>query len=134
MPLSSLIYIIWDIDPAVFSFSDIPRWYGVCWMIGIALGYQVMLYIYKKEGKSQEELHTLGLYVILGVVLGARLGHIIFYDPIYYWNHPVEILPIKLDPTFQFTGFAGLASHGAGVGSLIAIYLFCRRHGEKYFW
>jgi phosphatidylglycerol:prolipoprotein diacylglycerol transferase len=134
MAISSLLYIVWDVEPRVFSFSEIPRWYGICWVIGMALGYQVMLYIYKKETKSEEQLHTLALYLIIGAVVGARMGHILFYDPVYYWNHPMEILPIKLYPTFQFTGFAGLASHGGAIGVLMATYLYSRKYRKNFLW
>ncbi|GLU51801.1 prolipoprotein diacylglyceryl transferase [Dyadobacter frigoris] len=93
-----------------------------------------MLYIYKKNGKPAEKLDILTTYVIIGTLLGARFGHILFYDPIYYWHHPIEILPIRLSPHFEFTGLSGLASHGGGIGIFLSIYLYCRKYKESYIW
>jgi prolipoprotein diacylglyceryl transferase len=92
------------------------------------LGYLVMQKIYKDEGLPQPDLDKLAIYVALGAVIGARLGHIIFYDPVYYLNNPIEILPIRIKPTFEFTGFAGLASHGGVAGALFALYLYSRKY------
>lgn len=91
-----------------------------------------MLYVYKKEGKSEEKLDILATYVIIGTLLGARFGHVIFYEPSYYWHHPIEILPIRLSPHFEFTGLAGLASHGGGIGIFLSVYLYCRKYKENY--
>ncbi|NOT73554.1 MAG: prolipoprotein diacylglyceryl transferase [Cyclobacteriaceae bacterium] len=129
-----IAYIIWDIDPRVFAGLEFLRWYGFCWAVGMLAGYQVMLRIYKHEGLSQADLDKLTAYVAVGAILGARFGHILFYDPIYYLNHPIEILPIRMDPTFQFTGFAGLASHGGILGALFALYLYCKRHTKDFLW
>ncbi len=71
---------------------------------------------------------------MIGVVIGARLGHILFYDPVYYWNNPVEILPFKLEPHFYFTGLAGLASHGGVMGALLGLHLYNRRLNTSYLW
>lgn len=127
-------FILWNVRSNVFPDLEIPKWYGLCWALGIFLGYQVMLYIYKKEGKSVEKLDILTTYVIIGTLVGARFGHILFYDPIYYWHHPIEILPIRLSPHFEFTGLAGLASHGGGIGIFLSIYLYCRKYKENYLW
>ena len=126
--------LVWDVDPQVFSGFGLVRWYGVCWMIGMLLGYLIMLRIYKAEGIASAELDKLNIYVILGALLGARLGHVFFYDAAYYLSHPIEILPIKLEPTFHFTGFAGLASHGGILGALLALYLYKRKHRTNYLW
>ena len=93
-----------------------------------------MLNIYKTEAVEQIELERLTTYVMLGAIIGARFGHILFYDPIYYWNNPIEILPIKIKPAFQFTGLAGLASHGGILGALIALYFYCRKFKKDYLW
>ncbi|MEL6535563.1 MAG: prolipoprotein diacylglyceryl transferase [Bacteroidota bacterium] len=129
-----LSYIIWDIDPQVFEGFRLLRWYGVCWFLGMVLAYRIVLHIYKKEGIPTTELDSLTVYVILGVILGARLGHVFFYEPDYFLQHPIEILPIKLEPSFQFTGFSGLASHGGILGALIALYLYKRKHQKNYLW
>ncbi|GHN01599.1 prolipoprotein diacylglyceryl transferase [Cytophagales bacterium WSM2-2] len=127
-------YIIWDIDPEIFDGFEFLRWYGVCWAVGIILGYQMVLRIYKAEGIPTVELDKLTVYVMLGAIIGARLGHILFYDPLHYLNNPIEILPIRINPTFQYTGLAGLASHGGILGALIALYLYHRKFKKDYLW
>jgi len=126
--------IIWDFDPRIFAGLEFLRWYGLCWAIGMILGYQVMLKIYKHEGLSQPDLDQLTIYVVLGAIIGARFGHILFYDPIYYLNNPIEILPIRIKPTFQFTGLAGLASHGGVLGALFALYLYTKKYKKDFLW
>lgn len=129
-----ILYIIWDIDPRIFHGFEYLRWYGVSWVLGMLVGYKIMQHVYKSEGIQTIELDRLTTYVMLGVIIGARFGHILFYDPIYYLNNPIEILPIKINPTFQFTGFAGLASHGGILGGLFALYLYNRKFKGSYFW
>jgi prolipoprotein diacylglyceryl transferase len=127
-------YILWDVDPRIFGGLEFLRWYGFCWAIGMILGYQVMLKMYNHEGLSQPALDKLTAYVALGAIIGARVGHILFYDPIYYLNNPVEILPIRTEPAFQFTGLAGLASHGGVSGALFALYLYCKKYRKDFLW
>lgn len=127
-------YIIWDMDPKIFDGFEFLRWYGLCWAVGMILGYRIMLNIYKVEGIPNVELDKLTTYVMLGAIIGARFGHILFYDPLYYLNNPIEILPIRIKPTFQFTGLAGLASHGGIMGALIALYLYNRKFENDYLW
>ena len=127
-----LSFILWNVRSNVFPGLEIPKWYGLCWALGIFLGYQVMLYIYIKEGRSPDQLDRLATYIIVGTLIGARLGHIIFYDLIYYLHYPIEILPIRLSPHFKFTGLAGLASHGGGIGIFLATYLYSRKYRENY--
>lgn len=129
-----ITYITWDVDPVIFTGVTFLRWYGFCWAIGMILGYQVMLKIYRHEGLPQPGLDRLTIYVALGAIIGARLGHILFYDPLYYLDNPIEILPIKINPTLQFTGLAGLASHGGVAGALLALHLYCRRYQENFLW
>jgi phosphatidylglycerol:prolipoprotein diacylglycerol transferase len=127
-------YITWNIDPNIFDGVEFLRWYGLCWAVGMILGYQVILRIYKVEGIPNVELDKLAAYVMLGAIIGARFGHILFYDPLYYLHNPIEILPIRIKPTFQFTGLAGLASHGGILGALLALYLYCRKFKKDYLW
>ncbi|OEK04867.1 prolipoprotein diacylglyceryl transferase [Roseivirga misakiensis] len=129
-----IAHIYWDIDPRVFSNFEFLRWYGTCWLLGMVLGYKIMLMIYKREGLESIELESLATYVMLGGIIGARFGHILFYDPIYYWNNPIEVLPFRLNPTFEFTGLAGLASHGGIIGALLALYLYNRKYKKNYLW
>lgn len=125
-------YIIWDINPLVFPSFAFLRWYSLFWVLGILSGYQLVLYIFKQEKLPVKELDALAIYVVLGAILGARLGHVIFYEPVYYWNNPIEILPISLYPHFRFTGFAGLASHGGIIGVLIALFFYRRKYKRDY--
>lgn len=126
--------ITWDVSPEVFDGFAFFRWYGLCWIVGMLLAYRIMLSIYKSEGTSAHELDNLTTYLVLGILIGARLGHILFYDPIHYWNNPIEILPFKINPTFEFTGLAGLASHGGILGALFALYLYTRKFNKDYVW
>ncbi len=127
-------YIIWDVDPNIFESFEYFRWYGFCWAIGMILGYQIMLRIYKEEGIPSAELDTLTTYVMFGGIIGARIGHILFYDPFYYLSHPIEILPVRVNPEFQFTGLAGLASHGGTAGALFMLYIYHKKSGRNYLW
>jgi len=126
--------IIWDLSPNIFPGFEYLRWYGFCWLLGILLGFKIMQKIYKAEGISIIQVDKLAFYVMIGGVIGARLGHILFYDPVYYWHNPIEILPIRVNPTFEFTGLAGLASHGGVIGALIALYLYNRKFNKGYLW
>lgn len=127
-------YIIWEIAPEIFNGLEFFRWYGVCWLLGLLAGYQILYSIYKSENIPPSELDNLTTYVVLGAILGARLGHILFYDPIYYWKNPIEILPFRIEPGFEFTGLAGLASHGGILGALFALYLYDRKYRKGYLW
>ena len=126
--------IIWDIDPNIIPGFDYLRWYGASWALGMLVGYQIVSRIFRAEGVPIEALDKITTYVALGAIIGARLGHILFYDPIHYWQHPIEILPIRLEPSFAFTGLAGLASHGGILGALFALYLYTRKHHQRYLW
>lgn len=129
-----MAYITWDISPEIFAAIPFLRWYGLCWVLGIFLGQRIMLSFYKKENLSVANVDELSIYMMFGGIIGARFGHILFYDPIYYWNNPIEILPVKIDPHFEFTGLAGLASHGGVLGALLALYLYNRKAKLGYLW
>lgn len=121
-------FIIWDVDPDVFviPFIDHPvKWYGLSWALGFLFSQQIMYYIYKQEGKPVKDVDTLTLYIIVCAFLGARLGHFIFYDPSMFITDPLFIL---LPP------YAGLASHGGAIGTLIALYFFARKTNVRYLW
>jgi phosphatidylglycerol:prolipoprotein diacylglycerol transferase len=129
-----LHYLIWNVRPQVFSWMDLPRWYSICWAVGVLLSMGVAYYILGKEKRPEDETDKLTVYLLIGTLLGARLGHIVFYDPAYYWHHPIEILPISLHPSLHFTGFAGLASHGGGIGIMVAAFLFARKRNLNVLW
>lgn len=128
-----MAYIIWDVGREIVEGGPL-RWYSVCWMLGIVAGYMVMRSIFRVERVHINELDLLALYTLLGGIIGARLGHVLFYDPGYYLSNPIEILPFKINPRFEFTGFAGLASHGGTLGALLALYLYKRKYGRSYRW
>jgi phosphatidylglycerol---prolipoprotein diacylglyceryl transferase len=129
-----IAYIVWDISPEIIDGIVFFRWYGICWVVGMALGYKIMLEIYKVEKTPLIEIDKLTTYLVVGVIVGARLGHILFYDPVYYWHNPIEILPFRINPSFEFTGLAGLASHGGVIGALLALYLYNRKFQKGYLW
>ncbi|VXC05697.1 Prolipoprotein diacylglyceryl transferase [Flavobacterium sp. 9AF] len=130
--------INWNVDPVIFWIMDtFPiKYYGLLFAAGITVGYLIMKRIYKNENVPLQNLEVLSGYVILGTILGARLGHCFFYQPDYYFNNPIEILlPIqKINGAYEFTGFMGLASHGGVIGVLIAIFLYCRKHKVRLLW
>ena len=132
--ITLLPYITWDVDPLIFPPFEFLKWYGLLWVTGIILGYQLLLKIYRRENLPSSDADRLTLYVLIGAIVGARLGHVLFYEPLYYWNNPIEILPIKLNPQIRFTGLAGLASHGGVIGTLIALYVYNRKYKKGYLW
>ncbi|MCT4639980.1 MAG: prolipoprotein diacylglyceryl transferase [Bacteroidales bacterium] len=117
--MNILASINWNLDPEIFPLGPFSvRWYGLLFALAIYLGYVIIDKIYKSEGFKQESVDKLSFYTVIGMVLGARLGHCLFYEPEYYLSNPLEILKIW---------HGGLASHGAAVGILIALYLFSRK-------
>ncbi|PKL83353.1 MAG: prolipoprotein diacylglyceryl transferase [Ignavibacteriae bacterium HGW-Ignavibacteriae-3] len=119
--------VYWNVSPDIFSIGPVTiRWYGLFFALSFLVGYQIMLVIFNKEKKSEQDLNDLVWVMILGTVLGARLGHCLFYNPSYYLSHPLEILQIWK---------GGLASHGAAIGILIALYLYVKnRKDMSYLW
>jgi len=105
-------------------------------VIAFSLGFYIMKKIFISEHKSLDKLDALVIYVAIATLLGARLGHVFFYDWDYFKEHPLEIiLPFRFSPTFEITGFSGLASHGAAVGIILAMILYIRKYPEfKLSW
>lgn len=128
----------WNVDPVIVMITDsFPlKYYGALFAAGILLGYFIVRKIYKKENQSVDSLDNLLIYVIVGTVLGARLGHCFFYEADYFLQHPVEILlPIqKIDGIYQFVGYQGLASHGGTIGVLTALILYCKKFKVNLLW
>jgi prolipoprotein diacylglyceryl transferase len=121
-----LSYITWDVHPELFNLGPISvRWYGLLFATAFIVGYKIMQWIYKREGKPESEVEQLAIYMILGTVIGARLGHCLFYSPGYYLSNPLEILMVWK---------GGLASHGATIGILIALYLYTKKKKENILW
>jgi phosphatidylglycerol---prolipoprotein diacylglyceryl transferase len=118
--------INWDMNPEIFRIGNFAiRWYGLLFASGFFFGYIIFLRFFKKEGLSVELLDKLTIYMALGTVIGARLGHCLFYEPDYYLSNPIEILKI-----WQ----GGLASHGAAIGILTSLWLFTRKHKKPFIW
>jgi len=128
----------WNVDPVIYMITDsFPlKYYGALFACGLLLGYYIVRNVYKKEGLPLDNLDSLLVYVIVGTILGARLGHCLFYEPAYFLEHPIEILlPIqKVAGVYKFVGFQGLASHGGSIGVLIAMLLYCRKYKVKFLW
>lgn len=112
----------WNVSPEIFELGPIRlRWYGLMFLLGFSLGYRLMMSVCRWENKPLEKLDSLLVHLVLGTTIGARLGHCLFYDPVHYLSHPLEILKI-------WEG--GLASHGGGTGVIIALWLFVRKNPE----
>ncbi len=110
-----LDFITWTAHPNLISSPVTVRWYGLMFAIGFLVGYEIVYRIFKREGAPEGWLAPLFFYVVIATVLGARLGHVFFYDWGYYSQHPGDILKI-------WEG--GLASHGGTIGIIIAIFIF----------
>ena len=134
-----LNYITWEVDPEIFKIGFLSiRYYGLMFAAAFFFGYYFMSKIFKREGIPIETLDKLTIYVAVGTILGARLGHCLFYEPSHFLSHPAEIfLPWKGVPftdNFEFTGYQGLASHGGALGILLTLILFSRKTKLKFLW
>jgi len=124
------LQIVWD--PASEGINIIGdfkiHYYSMMWMIAFISGWFIMKKIYKNENQSNEKLDSLFIYSVLGIMIGARLGHVIFYQPELFKEDFFSIfLPFKFKGGFAFTGFRGLASHGAAIGMIISMYLYNKK-------
>lgn len=121
-----LASIDWNVNPEIFRIGNFAiRWYGLLFASGFFFGYWILAKCFKKEGIPIEVLDKLTIYTAIGTILGARLGHCLFYEPGYYLSNPIEILKIWR---------GGLASHGAAIGILVAIYFFSKNTKKSYLW
>jgi prolipoprotein diacylglyceryl transferase len=136
-----LHYIIWNPSPEIFTIPGIDwpvRWYGLMWALAFIASHFFMNRIFRTEGRTDKDLDTLTLYIILGTVIGARLGHCLFYGPWFdeynaagqlvnegYLSHPLNMLKV-------YEG--GLASHGGAIGILTGMLLYCRKTKESWLW
>ena len=123
-------YILWNPDVVAFTLGPVEvRWYSLLWCIGLFAVYQLMHYLFKEQKLGEDKFEPMFLYCFLGILIGARLGHCLFYEPGYYLSHPMEmILPMRKFPDgeWHFTGYEGLASHGGTLGLMIAMVLYSR--------
>jgi phosphatidylglycerol:prolipoprotein diacylglycerol transferase len=128
-------YILWDVNPEIFTIPEFAgigpfpvRWYGLLFAAGFLIGQQVMIHVFKKERKPLEDIDALTLYMVLSTVLGARIGHYLFYQPEILFKNPREVL---MPP------YAGLASHGAIIGIITGLWLYSRSRkatGQSFLW
>ncbi len=131
--LNMLGYIVWNVKPEIFQIPETwpviggfaVRWYGLLFALSFILGYIMVKKFFAKENIPEKLLDELSTYMVVFTILGARLGHVFFYEPHYFLAHPLEILQIWK---------GGLASHGAGIGILIGIYIFARKNKLPFLW
>lgn len=127
----TLNYIHWNIDPEIINIFGISiRYYGLFFVTGLILCVYILDWIFKKENIPQVNLEKLSIYGMIGILVGARLGHCLFYEPAYYLSNPLEmLLPIKFlkEGGIEFIGYQGLASHGGALGLIIALILYSRK-------
>lgn len=118
-----LNYIIWNVDPVLFHLGSLQvRWYGLLWALGFLIGYFIMKRIYQREKMAEDALDKLLIYMLVSTVVGARLGHCLFYEPDYYLSNPLKIFAV-------WEG--GLASHGGAIGILIGLWLYVRNYNKS---
>ncbi|MCD4769431.1 MAG: prolipoprotein diacylglyceryl transferase [Bacteroidales bacterium] len=118
--------IPWDVNPEIFRIGSFAvRWYGLLFASGFLFGYFLFRKMFLNEGISEEVLDKLTIYTAVGTIVGARLGHCLFYEPSYYLSNPVEIIKIW---------HGGLASHGAAIGIFLALWLFAKKVKKPYIW
>ncbi|MBD2700889.1 prolipoprotein diacylglyceryl transferase [Spirosoma sp. BT702] len=126
-----LQYIIWEVNPEIFHIGSFSvRWYGLLFALGFLIGMQIMTYIFKQEGKPAADTDTLLIYMVVSTILGARIGHFLFYEPEVLLHNPLVVVTPP---------FAGLASHGATIGILTSLWLYSRRKqsqltGQTFLW
>ncbi len=138
--------ITWNPDDTIFKLGVLQiKYYNMMWIVAFAVGWFIMKRIFQSEKKSLQKLDSLFIYTVIATMLGARLGHVFFYDWSYYKNHLIEILlPIRESADgalfgfidgYEFTGFTGLASHGAAIGIIIGMWLLTRKYKDlKMLW
>ncbi|MCD8211362.1 MAG: prolipoprotein diacylglyceryl transferase [Prevotella sp.] len=131
--IESFCYILWNPNVVAFQIGGFSfRWYSICWLIGLAMAYFIEKWLYHEQKVSKEKFDPLFIYAFFGVVIGARLGHCLFYEPTYFLSsgkHIIEMfLPIRyFGGGWHFTGYEGLASHGGTIGLAIALLLYVKK-------
>lgn len=117
---------VWSADPILITLGSFQiHWYGLLFATAILSGFAIMDKIYKYEKKDTKQLETLQIYIVIGIVLGARLGHCFFYNPAYYLSNPLEIFAVWK---------GGLASHGGGLGAIVATFLYAKKEGVSFIY
>jgi phosphatidylglycerol:prolipoprotein diacylglycerol transferase len=126
--------MVWNPNLLAFRLGSYGvRWYSLCWLIGLVLAYVIVKRLYKEQKIKDKYFDPLVIYCFLGILIGARLGHCLFYQPGYFltsWDHAIEmIVPMHqlADGSWKFVGYLGLASHGGTLGLMIALWLYYRQ-------
>jgi phosphatidylglycerol:prolipoprotein diacylglycerol transferase len=126
--MTHALNIVWNPSEGFDLGFFVIRFYSLMFVIAFGLGWYIMKNIFERENESIDKLDSLFIWTVLATLIGARLGHVLFYDWEYYRNHLLEIfLPFRFSPTFEFTGFQGLASHGAAISIIIAMYYYSKK-------
>ena len=132
--MNPLLYILWNPDLVAVRIGGFAlRWYSLCWLLGLLAAFLIVRKLYKEQKIKPELFDPLFIYCFIGILIGSRLGHCLFYEPDYFLSsgrHMVEmVLPIRFmaDDSWRFTGYEGLASHGGTIGLIIALWLYVRR-------
>ena len=128
------LHIVWDpASDGLNLFGNFKiHYYSLMWMVAFILGYQIMKKVYSNENQSENKLESLFMYSVLGIMIGARLGHVIFYQTELFREDFFSVfLPFKFSGGIEFTGFRGLASHGATIGMIISMYIYNKKVLKK---
>ncbi len=130
--MTQTLSIVWNPSEGIDLGFFMIRYYSLMFVIAFGLGWYIMKHIFVREGETIEKLDSLFIWTVLATLAGARLGHVFFYDWEYFRNNLLEIfLPVKFEPSFHFTGFQGLASHGAAIGIILAMYFYSKNILQK---
>ena len=125
--MAHALNIVWNPSEGIDLGFFVIRFYSLMFVIAFGLGWYIMKNIFERENESIDKLDSLFIWTVLATLIGARLGHVFFYDWEYYRNHLMEIiLPFRFNPNFEFTGYQGLASHGAAISIIIAMYFYSK--------
>ncbi len=120
------MFITWDVSPIMLSILGLEiRYYGLCWAIAIGVAGYIYSDVIKREGYSEKMFDSIFWYGTIGTIIGARLGHCLFYDPAHYLMNPIEILNLRQ---------GGMASHGAAIGTMTGVWLFTRKYNMSLLW
>ncbi|RYJ41880.1 prolipoprotein diacylglyceryl transferase [Flavobacterium beibuense] len=126
--MTHALSFVWNPHEGIDLGFFLLRYYSLMWVVAFGLGFFVMKKIFEREGESMEKLDKLFIYTIVATMIGARLGHVIFYQPELFREDPVNVfLPFRTTPKFEFTGFAGLASHGAAIAIILVIFYYSKK-------
>lgn len=129
------LYILWNPSEVMFHIGSFGiRWYSMCWAVGLVLGAMLMQKLYKDQKLPEEKVSTLFVYILVSVLIGARLGHCLFYQPDYFLASGTNFIEMLIpfhhmpDGSWRYTGYEGLASHGGVIGMIIAIFIYSLRN------